>query len=98
MAYPIKRSVARLSDLVVFLKALAFFYSVLAVFRSAIPFSLKEKNISPPALRHSLHCYNFCFSTCIPPVLLVAYFWQQDLKVLVRFFFSCELLEPLGQK
>jgi uncharacterized membrane protein SirB2 len=39
LSYPIKQSVPHLSDLVLLLKTLAFFYSVVAVLRSAVAFT-----------------------------------------------------------
>ena len=57
LAYPLKQDVPHSSDLVLFLQRVAFFYTVVAVPRSAVPFTLKAAEYSVYALQHSQHCY-----------------------------------------
>jgi len=52
----------------------------------AVPFTLKAAEFSLSALQPSQHCHNFEVTTYIQPVFSIAYFLQQNLKVLVRLF------------
>ena len=84
--YPLNHDVAYSYDLVMFLNGVAaFFYSVVALPRSAVPFTLRTAECSVSALQHSQHCNNFYSSQYIPPVFLIT-FLQGNLKVLLRFF------------
>lgn len=63
-----------------------FFYSVVVVRSSAVSFTLKEAEFWVSTLLHHQHCSNFYVSKCIPPMFFIAYFLQQNLNVLLRFF------------
>jgi penicillin-binding protein-related factor A (putative recombinase) len=63
-----------------------FYYSVVAVRRLAVSFTLKGAEFSVSTLLHHQHCHSFYVRKYIPPVFFIAYFLQQNLKVLVRFF------------
>jgi len=62
------------------------FYSVVAVSRSAAPFTLKATEFSVSALQLSQHCYNLYFCTYIPLLFFTVYCLLQNLTVLVRIF------------
>jgi hypothetical protein len=80
LTYPLKQDVPHSSDLVFFLIGMTFFYSVVAVARSAVPFTLKAAEFSLSALQHSEHCCNFQVN------IFIAYFFQQNLEDLIHFF------------
>ena len=63
-----------------------YFYSVVAVPRSALPFTLKATESSVSALQLSQHCYNVYVCTYIPLLFFTVYCLLQNLKVLVRIF------------
>jgi hypothetical protein len=52
-----------------------FFYSVVAVPRSADPLTLKAAEFSAYALQPSQYCYDSKVSACIPPVFFQAFFF-----------------------
>ena len=83
---PLKRDVPRSSDLVLFLNGVAIFYSVLAFPRSAVPVTLKTAGYRVSTFQHSHHCSNVRVSTYNPPEFCLGYFYQQNLKVLLRVF------------
>ena len=64
-----------------------YFYSVVAVPRSAVPFTLKSAEFSVSALQPSQQCYyNFWVSMCIPLVFFTVYLFAAKPEGSRKFF------------
>jgi len=56
LTYPLKQDVQHSADPLLFLNVVDIVYSVVAVPRSAVPFTIKAAEFSVFAMQHSLDC------------------------------------------